>query len=129
MKPVKQTVFGYPNGNCFAACVASLMEIPIEDTPSIENKHFTTAWNDWLRERGLGMTDIRAGSGSYVPGYCVAVGKSPRGGLTASGRPVIHAVICKDMQLIFDPHPEDTFLDGPPTEYTVFYPLDPKDLL
>jgi len=128
MKPVKQTVFGAPLGNCFAACVASLLEMSIDEMPSLETGHFTTIWNDWFRQRGIGMADVKAGSGAYFPGYCIASGKSPRGGLTPSGRPIIHAVICKDMNLVYDPHPDGGFLDGTPTEYTLLYPLNPVDL-
>ena len=31
MKPVDQTSFGFPGGNCFSACVASILELPIDD--------------------------------------------------------------------------------------------------
>jgi hypothetical protein len=33
MLPVDQTTFGHPGGNCFSACVASLLELPIEEVP------------------------------------------------------------------------------------------------
>lgn len=125
MKPVDQTVFGYPNGNCFAACVASLLELPIEEMPSIEGKGFYVVWEKWLAERGLAIADIPAGSGSWIPGLSIVTGKSPRGGVTASGKPTLHAVVARDMKLIHDPHPDRSFIDGPPTEYTVIYPLDP----
>lgn len=125
MKPVDQTVFGYPNGNCFAACVASILEIPIEDTPSIEGRKFESVWDAWFNERGLAFVDVPAGDGAYIPGFCIATGKSPRGGLTSSGRPVLHAVVAQNMTLVHDPHPERSFLEGPPKEYTVIYPLEP----
>ena len=124
MKPVDQTIFGYPNGNCFAACVASILEIPIEDTPSIEGKKFESAWDVWFNERGLTFVDVPAGNGAYIQGFCIATGKSPRGGLTASGRPVLHAVVAQNMALVHDPHPGRAFLDGSPIEFTVICPLD-----
>lgn len=124
MKPTDQTVFGYPNGNCFAACVASILEIPIEETPSIEGKHFEPTWDAWFNERGLTMVDVPAGDGAYIQGFFIATGKSPRGGLTKSGRPVLHSVVAQNMTLVHDPHPEKRFLDGPPTEYTVICALD-----
>lgn len=34
MKPVFQTRFGKPDGNCLAACLASLLEIDIDSVPS-----------------------------------------------------------------------------------------------
>lgn len=33
MKPVDQTTFGFPGGNCFSACIASLLEMPLDDVP------------------------------------------------------------------------------------------------
>lgn len=30
VKPVDQTLFGRPSGNCLPACVASILELPIE---------------------------------------------------------------------------------------------------
>lgn len=129
MRPVKQTVFGYPNGNCFAACIASLLELPIEETPSIEGRSFWRVWSAWLAIRGLAYVDVSAGSGVYFPGYSIATGKSPRGGLTEAGRPVLHAVVCENMNLLHDPHPDNTFLDGSPIEYGVLYPLDPVRLI
>lgn len=33
MKPIDQTTFGVPGGNCFSACVASLLELSIDDVP------------------------------------------------------------------------------------------------
>lgn len=128
MKPVMQTAFGYPNGNCFAACVASLLELSIEEMPGIEGKRFEDVWDEWLSTRGLTYVDVPAGTGAFVRGYCIATGKSPRGGVTQSGRPVLHAVIAKDMQLVYDPHPDRAFLDGAPVEWTIIYPLDPSIL-
>lgn len=124
MKPVKQTVFGYPKGNCFAACVASIMEIPLEDTPELSDiERFDIVWRKWFRAHGLGIADIPAGTGEYLEGYVIATGDSPRGDVTISGNPVQHAVVCKDMELVFDPHPDDTFIVGSPKYFTIIYPL------
>ena len=54
MKPVDQTRFGSPDGNCFAACVASLLEIPLEEAPNLMNlDEWYRAFEVWLRPRGL----------------------------------------------------------------------------
>ncbi len=34
MKPIFQTEFGDGNGNCWAACIASITEIPLEEFPN-----------------------------------------------------------------------------------------------
>lgn len=31
MKPVDQTIFGKPGGNCLAACIATILELPLDD--------------------------------------------------------------------------------------------------
>ena len=44
MKPVDQTTFGSPHGNCFQAGVASALELPLEEVP-----HFCDGDNPmWL---------------------------------------------------------------------------------
>jgi hypothetical protein len=37
MKPVYQTRFG-PDGNCFAACLASILEIDLADVPQFDER-------------------------------------------------------------------------------------------
>ena len=127
MIPVKQTILGYPYGNCFAACVASLLEISIEETPSLEDgAGFAEMWVAWLHARGLGMawTDSKLVQRT-IAGYCIAVGKFPQGdGI----RKVPHAVVCRDGELVFDPHPAGAFLDGDPEYFVVLYPLNPECL-
>lgn len=116
MRPTDQTVFGVPEGNCTSACIASLLEVPIEEVP-----HFgtTNAWSEalrkWLRPRGFDALfwqivaetpyrSIAAPDGtwlfsthSYVPdGYYLLGGESARGP---------HAVVAKSLEIVFDPHP------------------------
>lgn len=54
MKPVMQTRLGVPNGNCFAACVASLLECPIEevDYPMLDGPEWLPEWNERLKHKG-----------------------------------------------------------------------------
>jgi predicted subunit of tRNA(5-methylaminomethyl-2-thiouridylate) methyltransferase len=54
MKPVKQTIFGL-GGNCFAASIASILELPVEEVPNfmaIETADYWTPMREWLRQRG-----------------------------------------------------------------------------
>ena len=52
-------------------------------------------------------------------GYWIATGKSPRGDFN-------HSVIYYKDKLFFDPHPDNTGLDGEPKECTILYPLTPS---
>jgi hypothetical protein len=63
MMPVFQTILqanppGTPEqewGNCFSACVASLLECPVEGMPNfhdtVDGMEWWQRWNEWLYER------------------------------------------------------------------------------
>lgn len=53
MKPVEQTKLTYPDGNCFAACVATLLELPLEAVPDFKGDGWYDAWLEWLKLRNL----------------------------------------------------------------------------
>jgi hypothetical protein len=52
MKSVDQTTFG-PNGNCFSACVASLLELPIDAVP-----FFMSAGDGWYNSVYLSVDAV-----------------------------------------------------------------------
>ena len=118
MKPVMQTVFG-ENGNCMQACVASLLELPLEDVP-----HFPISGQFLALERYLKQFDIRPVAypvGTIHPYnvYYIGAGISPRG--------LRHAVVCKDLLVVHDPHPDDTGLAEPDLDYFFFRMFHSKD--
>jgi hypothetical protein len=140
VKPVDQTRLGFPEGNCFAACLASLMEIPLDQVPSVMGMDpEVPAWwplhlDRWLSRYGLyglyfvvqpSHIDIAALHGIYTNnsndlvwprGPCIALGRSPRG--------YPHAVVACDQVLLHDPHPSRLGLvsiDG----YIVLIPFNP----
>lgn len=110
MIPVEQTKISSPTvkGNCFAACIASILEIPIEDAFEIWD-YGEDNWHDelhsWLFKRGLTMCTVSV----LDPGvYAIAAGASPRG---VSGG---HSVIWKDGECVHDPHPSKEGIVGSP---------------
>ncbi len=97
MKPVDQTITGR-NGNCVAACLASIFELPLEECPSAH-----THWEDvraWLRNRGLAMMTIlvvgRESDG--IPDVYHIIGGIGGGGFG-------HAVVGRGGKMVHDPHP------------------------
>lgn len=117
MTPQKQTIFSDEKkgtvGNCLSACVASLLDMQVEDIP-----HFSWHMSDWFRILYMFLED-RGYSVKMMPtkttyqwkehvkgldGYLIVGGGSPRG--IKNG----HAVIYKNGQPFFDPHPDNTFL-------------------
>lgn len=62
MKPVDQTQFGWPHGNCFMACVASIMEVGLDDLPDLyeptkdDKAHWWNVFMDAIRGYGWSAT-------------------------------------------------------------------------
>ncbi len=105
MKPVDQTIFGMPLGNCFQACVASILELPLEAVPNFnEYEHmWFPEFCEWAQLRGLNpvICDVRDKdewpSLCGKAGYYIASGPGPRG--------IFHAVVYNGPEMVHDPHP------------------------
>jgi len=105
MKLQRQTLFGGKEGNCFAACVASLLGLDLSDVPNFCARQ--TWWVDlidWVRPFGLrplsfptrGRTDEWATW--FAPDQVViASGPAVRG--------FDHSTLYLDGKLFWDPHP------------------------
>lgn len=136
MKPVMQTKFGYPEGNCLMAAVASVIECDLRDLPDLFDEcctmdDDTAKWTDadwWevsqkgLKELGWYIFCMYPATG--VPhGYALAGGDSPRDTVDEEGKNVGHIVVVLDGDLAHDPHPDGTGLKGEPSEYYVLVRL------
>lgn len=129
MTPVRQTVFDFTHGNCWPACIASILDLPLAAVPG-----FFPAPDDqvdwyrksylWLKERGYALVNLTLPIPAecepiFPDGYVIVTGPSPR-------QPEkLHAVVGKlkssyshgvghsfEIELIHDPHPSDAFFDG-----------------
>lgn len=116
----KQTIFG-PYGNCLAACVASLFGLPLDEVPNFNDWENDPAkggwWNYlcvWSAHRGLLPVYFHVSHPGGVAkqewyhwvkdAVVIAGGPSPR-----HPEPrFAHAVLYKDGNLIWDPHPDNT---------------------
>jgi hypothetical protein len=109
MKPVDQTILAPPDGNCFAACLASILEMPLAEVPNYKSDQWVTEFNAWLKPRGLALLTITLPEGIenmsqderryFLPGYCILAAQSPR-------YDCLHAVVVHDGEIVHDPHPE-----------------------
>ncbi len=117
MRRVEQTIFGDGKGNCFAACIASILDLSIEEVPNFVDlgpiKSWFLAVNDWLVETRrhfyLHLETKAAGNGIGW-GYHVMNGMGPRG--------VMHSVVgFGDVGMVWDPHPSHAGLMGDPDSY------------
>lgn len=104
MRPVDQTKLYTPEGghtgNCFPACIASIMDMQLWMVPPFENmfqRDYLERVEEWLNLFGkslrLGTEETDFDSGFYY----IASGRSPRG--------VLHSVVYLDGKLAHDPHP------------------------
>lgn len=114
MIPVDQTDFGFERGNCFSACVASILEMPLDDVP------FFMTGDDWWHKFTVWCTQHGV-EPIYVLGYPPPVylnrpelfrhyilsGHSPR----LPGDPTkLHSTVAFDTEIVHDPHPDRTGL-------------------
>jgi len=113
MKPVQQTLFGLPSGNCLAACVASILELDIDEVENfVEKKNWFLALCLWLEKRGMTAVRLDFAKGFpnvawnfYMPPGTLVIftGPSPRGDFH-------HCVVGQwDGKFIHDPHPDNSF--------------------
>ncbi len=121
MTPQHQTLFGGAPGNCFAACVASVLDVDLADVPNFVDdptRHYMLRAAEWCRPLGWLPVHIAA---AHVTGVfdaiAIAGGMGPRG--------LRHSVVWRDDVMLFDPHPSGDGLVGDPEAYVVFAALDP----
>ncbi|MCW2922241.1 MAG: ArV1 [Thermoleophilia bacterium] len=132
MKPVDQTAF-HPGadapeeqvGNCWSACIASILEVPIAEVPTfVAHDDWWERAQAWLRERGFGIyplppqvLDAMGIGPQALDCWYIACGRSPRGEHQ-------HAVVASGQRVAHDPNPERTGLVGPIIDLCVIYRLD-----
>lgn len=133
MKPVEQTILTPPDGDCFAACVASILELPIASVPNYPdptgpNDHsWWWGWQEWLKQFNLafvGWNHPIAEDAEVVAdilrGYsiCNVRYENPR---------INHAVVCRDGEIVWNPHPlRDTKQHDSIVDWIVFRVIDPS---
>lgn len=132
MRPVTQTILTVPDGDCFAACVASLLGLPLEEVPNYHGDDWWERWQGWFGERGVAPVFLHVEPGWSWPGYWIGNPRSPLGARHEDRDLVQHAVVMRGRELAHDPHPRLDFLPAcdPSTidEAIVLAPLDPEGL-
>jgi hypothetical protein len=98
MIAVDQTTFGHPGGNCFSACVASLLHLSVEDVPYfMGHDDWYEEFSKWLKPHGFVPLTFRLDGWTPPEGVlCILGGKSPRGS---------HACVGRGKKIVHDPHP------------------------
>lgn len=105
MTPVKQSKLyaedAIHNGNCFAACLASLLDLPLWMVPPFEDMFGRSDWRErvdvWLaRMFRMRLARVEGHDPAALPEFYIGSGLSPRG--------VQHSVIYRAGELAHDPH-------------------------
>jgi len=99
MIPINQTKLHNPpeeSGNCLAACIASIFEVPIDIIPEFEGENWYLEMMKFVEILGFEM--LRWDEEVVLKGYYIVNGKSPRGSFD-------HVVIFKNGKMVHDPHP------------------------
>ena len=112
MIPVYQTLTVNKDGtgNCVAACLASVLERPLRELPSIlpnNTDNFWGAWNGWLQTHDLRLRFHPLTLG-HPSGYHFASGITDRVYPEChpnQGEEIMHMVVCYDGLIIHDPFP------------------------
>lgn len=132
MRPVDQTVFTVPGGNCFSACVATLLELELDDVPYFMGDEPPDQPSEWF-ERFAGWL-ARFG---FYPLYCalggdnrwrphglhILSGLSPRA--AELGETWQHCVVARGTEIIHDPHPSRAGVLSH-DDVVVLVPFDPR---
>ena len=114
MKKVYQTKFGYPDGNCLAACLASIFELDIDDIPDFGvRSDWYKKFTQWCIEKlDLWPIDIDANNCAFEPkGFYIINGESKNGDFW-------HSVVGKNGEIMHDPHPDGALKNQ--KSYTLF---------
>mgnify|MGYP001576054384 CR=1 FL=1 len=124
MKPMMQTRMGI-NGNCEAACIASILECDINDVPQIrdtedyEHRYFKRL-SMWLRSNyGVYYVHCPLGDSNWKPqGWSVGAIQSDLVGQYT------HAVVCFDGKIVYDPLGNPANFEKPILGHTLFVVYD-----
>jgi hypothetical protein len=118
MRPIDQTVFGAPMGNCLPACVASLLHLELVQVPHFGADGWLDALRAWLAPRGFWPAYCELTPDGWRPeGLYILAGKSPRGSY-------LHAVVAEGSRIVHDPHPSRAGLLSY-ADATILVPFDP----
>lgn len=132
MVPVTQTKVNVKNskdetvvyGNCFAAVIASMLEVPITEVPNVEvffhmsHPHWSIIMDTWLKSKGWELwgddryrcfhpefANRSMGNDEYLGDACIKLKNNLYLASGLSARGVHHICIYKNGKLVWDPHP------------------------
>lgn len=109
MRPVRQTRFSAHDGNCFEACVATLLhvetdEVPIYTEVNASMNGYLARLDAWLAARGLAAVTLNVGGDraevDYIADDTYWIGAFATDGLDADHH---HAIVMRGSTPVWDP--------------------------
>ena len=124
MLPITKKICNFKTGDCFRACVASILELQIEYVPNFMSDGpncFDQNLREWGDRNGFRAIDIQIEGTNDIKNidlvlrdcYVIATGESPR------NKKYFHSVVWFNGELLHDPHPDRTGISGTPRMFTV----------
>lgn len=107
MKPVKQRTVNPQYGDCFPACLASLLELPIEVIPNGHSGSWFRVIKTFLDEFGLDLTFHNSKGPIWADSPWIASVKSKN-----YGDGTTHDIIMQNAEVLFDPSTKSTYKKG-----------------
>ena len=105
MKPQKQKICSENNGDCFRACVASMLELPNDDNlPNPHGDAWLTEWLKWFG--GIGLRLSWHHKSIWRDGFWIASVQSKNFENTT------HAIIMRGLHVFFDPSLGEKYSKG-----------------
>lgn len=105
MKKNKQLIYNKGNGDCFRACLASILNWDNDPKlPNIDDKNWLIKWGKILEPYGMRLEfDFDK---SWSGGYWIASVKSK------NFKGQTHAIVMNEMKVAFDPSPKKKYRIG-----------------
>jgi hypothetical protein len=106
MKRVRQRIVHHQYGDCFPACLASLLELPIEVIPNDHSHYWMAIQRMYLEQFGLEITFHNADGPIWSESPWIASVKSKNyvGGT--------HAILMQGHEVLFDPSTKPGYKKG-----------------
>lgn len=107
MREQKQRIVSNVMGDCFAACMATLLDLPLEVMPNDHSEYWFFVWETFLKQFGLELSYKSAKGAIWAQHPWIASVKS-RNYKNGS-----HAIILHNGgDVLFDPSPKKTYRKG-----------------
>lgn len=119
MRPVPQTRFGENDGDCFAACLASLLEVSLEEVPPYHQSNqdmrpYLARVDEWLAPLGLALVTLNVTPvDEEFPDYIGENTYSIAAVRESGDASFTHAIVMRGREPRHDPHPQSLVSSQP----------------